>query len=151
MGYAVKRQGRGQKRIYPSAIEWHRKKVCMFDALKKLSARNCLVIQWLGFCAFTAKGPGSTPGQGSKIQQAVWPKQKQNKMKQKPPTTTTKSMSGCPKCAYFGWQRLNLYGLEVLEDKTQLRKVGVEGTLRNKKTKERDAPIWIIFSPQMFG
>ena len=55
----------------------------MFDALKKLSARNCLVIQWLGFCAFTAKGPGSTPGQGSKIQQAVWPKQKQNKMKQK--------------------------------------------------------------------
>ena len=72
-------------------------------------------------------------------------------MKQKPPTTTTKTMSGCPKCAYFGWQRLNLYGLEVLEDKTQLRKVGVEGTLRNKKTKERDAPIWIIFSPQMFG
>ena len=106
-------------------------------------------MQWLGFCAFTAKGPGSTPGQGSKIQQAVWPKQKQNKMKQKPPPPPTKSVSGCPKCAHFGWQRLNPYGLEVLEDKTQLRKVGVGGTLRNKKTKERDAPIWIL-SPNVW-
>lgn len=121
----------------------------MFATLKKLSARNSLVMQWLGFCAFTAKGPGSTPGQGSKIQQAVWPKQKQNKMTQKPPPPPTKSVSGCPKCAHFGWQRLNPYGLEVLEDKTQLRKVGVGGTLRNKKTKERDAPIWIL-SPNVW-
>ena len=46
---------------------------------------------------------------------------------------------------------MNPYGLDAVEDKTQLRKVEVGGTLRNKKTKERDAPIWVIFSPQMFG
>ena len=31
---------------------------------------NSLVVQWLG--AFTAKGPGSISGQGTKIPQAAW-------------------------------------------------------------------------------
>ena len=33
-------------------------------------ARTSLVVQWLGLGAFTAKGPGSIPGQGTKISQA---------------------------------------------------------------------------------
>ena len=32
---------------------------------------NSLVVQWLGFRAFTAEGLGSIPGQGTKIPQAV--------------------------------------------------------------------------------
>ena len=32
---------------------------------------NSLVVQWLGLCAFTAEGPGSIPGQGTKIPQAT--------------------------------------------------------------------------------
>ena len=35
--------------------------------------------QWLGLCAFTAEGPGSTPGQGSKIPQAAQCRQKVKK------------------------------------------------------------------------
>ena len=37
---------------------------------------NSLVVQWLGLFTFAAKGPGSVPGQGTKILQAtwVWPK-----------------------------------------------------------------------------
>ena len=30
---------------------------------------NSLAVQWVGFCAFTAKGEGSIPGQGSSIPQ----------------------------------------------------------------------------------
>ena len=29
-------------------------------------ARNSLVVQWLGLCAFTAKGEGLIPGRGTK-------------------------------------------------------------------------------------
>ena len=29
--------------------------------------RNSLAIQWLGLCTLTAEGPGSVPGQGTKI------------------------------------------------------------------------------------
>ena len=35
-----------------------------------------LVTQWLGLCAFTAEGLGSIPGQGTKILQALRPKNK---------------------------------------------------------------------------
>ena len=28
---------------------------------------NSLVVQWLGLCILTTEGPGSIPGQGSKI------------------------------------------------------------------------------------
>ena len=31
---------------------------------------NSLGVQWLGLCTFTAKGPGSIPGQGTKILKA---------------------------------------------------------------------------------
>ena len=29
------------------------------------------MVQWLGVCSFIAEGPGSIPGQGTKIRQAV--------------------------------------------------------------------------------
>ena len=31
-----------------------------------------MVVQWLGFSAFTAEGLGSIPGWGTEIPQAVW-------------------------------------------------------------------------------
>ena len=34
---------------------------------KGIRLENSLAVQWLGLCAFTAGGPGSTPGQGTKI------------------------------------------------------------------------------------
>ena len=43
--------------------------------------RNSLAVQWLGRVAFTAKGPGSIPGQGTRIPTScsVWPKKKETK------------------------------------------------------------------------
>ena len=32
---------------------------------------NSLVVQWLGFCAFTAEGPSSIPSQETKIPQVL--------------------------------------------------------------------------------
>ena len=40
---------------------------------------NFLVVQWLGFHTFTAKGTGSIPSRGIKIPQASWPGQNQTK------------------------------------------------------------------------
>ena len=37
------------------------------------------MVQWLGLHAFTAEGPGSIPGQGTKIPQAVSRGQKKKK------------------------------------------------------------------------
>ena len=34
------------------------------------------MVQWLGLCAFTAEGPGSTPDWGTKIPQAMRHSQK---------------------------------------------------------------------------
>ena len=42
---------------------------------------NSLVVQWLGFRAFTARGAGSIRGQGTKIPQAARRGQKVNKIK----------------------------------------------------------------------
>ena len=39
------------------------------------------MVQWLGLCAFTAVGLDSIPGQGTKIQQAAQPSQKNNNNK----------------------------------------------------------------------
>ena len=39
--------------------------------LKLLFMKNSLVVQWLGFCAFTAEGPSSIPSQGTKIPQVL--------------------------------------------------------------------------------
>ena len=50
---------------------------------EKTWIRNSLVVQWLGLHALTAEGPGSIPGRGTKIPQAVQhgkkPPKKQNK------------------------------------------------------------------------
>ena len=46
------------------------------------SARNYLVVQWLGLCAFTTKGLGLIPGWGTKIPQAMQLSQKKKKKKQ---------------------------------------------------------------------
>ena len=40
--------------------------------LKNEPSGNSLAIQWLGLHALPAEGPGSIPGQGTKIPQAVW-------------------------------------------------------------------------------
>ena len=40
---------------------------------------NSLVVQWLGLCTLTAKGPGSILGRGTKIPQATWQKKKTTK------------------------------------------------------------------------
>ena len=37
--------------------------------------------QWLGLCTFTAEGPGSIPGLGTKIPQATWCGKKEKKKK----------------------------------------------------------------------
>ena len=42
---------------------------------------NSLVVQWLGLGSFTAKGPGSIPGWGTKIPQAMQRGQKKKKSK----------------------------------------------------------------------
>ena len=34
---------------------------------KKLEIENSLAVQWLGLGTFTARGPASVPGQGTKI------------------------------------------------------------------------------------
>ena len=44
---------------------------------------NSLVVQWLGFLALPGKGPGSIPGGGTKIPQAEWHDQPNNKQKHK--------------------------------------------------------------------
>ena len=52
---------------------------CVFDNTYQLSLEpsnrwgfgNSLVVQWLGLCTLTAKSPGSIPGWGTKIPQAV--------------------------------------------------------------------------------
>ena len=43
--------------------------------------RNVLAVQWLGFRASTAGGPGSIPGWGTKIPHAAWCGQKLEKQK----------------------------------------------------------------------
>ena len=47
----------------------------------RLLSVNSLAVQWLGLRDFTAKGPGSIPGRGTKIPQAAWcgPKLKKKK------------------------------------------------------------------------
>lgn len=41
------------------------------DGVKPHNVRNSLVVHWLGFGAFTAKCPGSVPGLGTEIPQAL--------------------------------------------------------------------------------
>ena len=41
---------------------------------------SSLAVQWLEFCAFTAEGPGSILGWGTKIPQATWYGQKKKRI-----------------------------------------------------------------------
>ena len=41
---------------------------------------SSLVVQWLGLCASTAGGTGSTPGQGTEIPHATWHGKKKKEM-----------------------------------------------------------------------
>ena len=45
-----------------------------------LSVGNSLAVQWLGLGTFTAEGLGSISGRRSKIPQAAWRGQKENKI-----------------------------------------------------------------------
>ena len=47
-----------------------------FPLFKKEKSGNSLVVQWLGLCSSTAKGPASVPDWGTKIPQAKWHGQK---------------------------------------------------------------------------
>ena len=56
----------------------------IFDISTNTKCRNfgnSLVVQWLGLHAFTAKGPSSISGQGTKILQTVWSSQFKKKKK----------------------------------------------------------------------
>ena len=44
---------------------------------KKKNERTSLVVQWLRLCAFTEKGIGSNPGQGTKIPHTTEPRKKE--------------------------------------------------------------------------
>lgn len=80
----------------------------MFAILRKLSARNSLVMQWLGFCVLLPRVQVQPQGRELRSTELYG----QNKMKQKPPPPPIKSLSGYPKCAHCGWQRLILMGLK---------------------------------------
>ena len=48
------------------------------------------MIQWLGLCAFTAEGPDSIPGGGSKIPQVmVWQKKEENNNRHNPESVSS--------------------------------------------------------------
>ena len=51
---------------------------------------NSLAVQWLGLCTFTAEVPGSTPGWGTNIPQAV----QRGKKKKKKDNSMCFSLSG---------------------------------------------------------
>ena len=44
--------------------------ICNQQSLNRVIG-NSLAVQWLGLHAFTAMGPGSIPGRGTKISQAA--------------------------------------------------------------------------------
>ena len=47
--------------------------------IRNTKGGNSLAVQWLGLCVFTAEGPGSIPGRGSKIPKAMQGSQKKKK------------------------------------------------------------------------
>ena len=49
--------------------------------MKKYTQGNSLAVQWLGLCAFTAEGPGSIHGWGTKITQVSECGEKKKKKK----------------------------------------------------------------------
>ena len=57
--------------------------------IRNTKGGNSLAVQWLGLCVFTAEGPGSIPGRGSKIPKAAR-QEKQNNNNKKHKRTKTK-------------------------------------------------------------
>ena len=55
------------------------KELNSYIVLKEYHLENSLEMLWLGLLAFTAEGPGSIPGGGTKIPQAVQYEQKERK------------------------------------------------------------------------
>ena len=64
---------------------------------------NSLAVQWLGLGTFTAMGPGSIPGRGTKIPQAMW--RSQNKKKKERMDTDQESYA--PDSYFILWTNLN--------------------------------------------
>ena len=48
--------------------------------IKASVSRTSLAVQWLGLGTFTAVGPGSIPGQGTRSPDTMWPKNKKDWM-----------------------------------------------------------------------
>ena len=65
------------------------------QGLRKGGLETSWPVQWLGLCAFTAKGPGSIPGQGYKISTA------KEEKKRKPGKTMVSRDTGFDSC--YGW------------------------------------------------
>ena len=55
----------------------------ILEAKNQQDLGNSLAVQWLGFCTYIAEGPGSIPGQGTKVLQTVWCSQKNKTKKNK--------------------------------------------------------------------
>ena len=78
-----------------------------FTQIKNPGIRNFLACQWLGLCAFTAKGVGSIPVWGTKILQASWYGQKNqnrkqtNKKKQTPKTMASSLTEICFSLTFY--------------------------------------------------
>ena len=56
---------------FPSNTSIKFKKFFMIFLFSRVYSGNSLAVQWLGLCAFTAEGPGSVPGQETRILQAA--------------------------------------------------------------------------------
>ena len=78
-------------------MEWEvgvsRCKLLFTEWINKVQLGHSLAVQWLGLHTFTAKGPGSIPGWGIIIPQAMWRGQKQ-KNKKKVQLYSTERSSG---------------------------------------------------------
>ena len=90
-------------------------------SLLKRESGNSLAVQWLGLSAFIAEGPGSIPGWGMKIPQALRHSQKKKKHKnkkgesviQKNPRTPVKTRSCHYQKVRKSTQRTFLQGLTL--------------------------------------
>ena len=60
-----KQLGKGEKLELPNSD-------ASFNLKNKVLDGNSLAVQWLGLCAFIAKGMGSIPDRGAQILQATW-------------------------------------------------------------------------------
>ena len=69
----------GTRVAKPNCENFHRQKSHFLKKKKKITKKNSLAIQCLGLHVFTAKGPGSIPGWGTKILSHQYSKKKRKK------------------------------------------------------------------------